>query len=239
MLFKCRCSAIGHIISLPRSKKDREEGKLSKGAQTYVKDWLKGQKSFFDRRRNVTTKYTYKGHATEDESIAFVEKMLGYTFLFKNEELFENEFVKGTPDVLPSDCVIDVKNSWDTHTFPFFETQIPNMDYYWQGQGYMWLTGKDKYKLIYTLTDTPDEVIYNEARKHCYSNYLPVDEHIYDVYDELKAKMTYTDIDDDKKIKIFEFNRSEEAIERIKDRVKSCRSFVSELVKSNKMTIAI
>ena len=132
----------------------------------------------------------------------------------------------GTPDLILKDCVIDVKNSWDCFTFPLFETEIPNKDYFYQGQVYMHLTGKKKYKLIYTLLDTPKEIIEREAYYYANNNYLEYDE---DLYKKFEKKMTYKDISDDLKIKVFEFDYCPKTIETIIERVKECRSIIEKL----------
>jgi hypothetical protein len=229
--FKCRASAIGKITTLPRSKKDQEAGILSQTAQTYVKDWLKGQPELYNRRKKFSSKYTYKGNAVEDNSIDFAAEILGYPLLFKNEESFENDYIKGTPDVIVSDCVLDLKNSWSQDTFPIFYTDIPSKDYWWQGQGYMWLTDRKHYKLVYTLTDTPPEQIASEARRYCYANYIDLDLYFDEVYEEFEQNMTYSDVDPELKIKVFEFDRDEYAIKLVQDRVLACRGYVEELLK--------
>lgn len=237
--FRCRASAIGKIMTMPRSKKDREAGLLSKTSETYVKDWLKGQPEYFNRKRQIQSKYTYKGNKVEDDSIQFIADFLGYPFLFKNDQWYENEYIHGTPDVIPSDCVIDAKNSWDYHTFPYFETEIPDKDYWWQGQGYMWLTGRTKYKLVYTLMNMPQEQIYDEAKKECYANHLDLDLHMDDVYEQKELEYTYDDLPIQRRIKIFEFDRDESAIELIKDRVEASRRFIDTLITNHKTTIKI
>lgn len=228
-MFKCRASAIGNITPLPRSKKDKEAGLLSQTAKTYCKDWLKSQPQYFNRRKQIQSKYTYKGNAVEDASIDFIAEMLGYPLLFKNEEHFNNDWINGTPDVIINDCVIDAKNSWDYSTFPFFEKQIPSKNYWWQGQGYMWLTDRSHYKLVYTLMDAPQEQIYSEAKKHCYSNHLDLDLYFDEVYEEKEAELTYSDIDPQYRIKVFEFDRDQKAIDLITDRVEACRRYIEEL----------
>ena len=238
-MFKCRASAIGNIVTLPRSKKDREAGVLSKTAQTYVQDWLKGQSDFYNRRKTFSSKYTRKGNEVEDASLDFAAEMLGYHFLFKNEQHFSNDWITGIMDAIPEDCVIDVKNSWDQHTFPIFADEIPNKYYWWQGQGYMWLTGRTKYKLVYTLTDTPADLIYSEARRYCYNSGLDLDLYLDEVYEEFVERMTYSDIDPHLKIKVFEFGADPEAIKLIRDRVEACRKYVDELIEKTEMIIQV
>ena len=239
MKFKCRASAIGSIMTMPRTKKEKEEGRLSKTAESYVKDWLKEQPEYFNRRREFSNKYTYKGNKVEDNSIEFAGEMLGYPFLFKNEEFFSNDWVHGTPDVILEDTILDVKNSWDYHTFPFFENEIPSKDYYYQGQGYMWLTGRNHYKLVYTLLDAPEEQIYSEARRHIFSNHLDLEMDMDTIYEAKKEELTYGDIPAEKRIKVFEFDRDDAIIAQIQERVEAARRYVEELTENTKTIIKV
>lgn len=222
--FKIRCSAIGKIMTNSRTK-----GELSKTAQGYCKDWLKGQ--IFKRQRHISTKYTEKGNIMEDNSIDFIAKMLGYGMLIKNEEHFSNDFMKGTPDILPgnTDIVIDAKNSWSHDTFPLFESKATTLDYYWQLQGYMHLTGRKKGVLAYVLSDTPDHLIEREAKWYCIKNgYEAMDN---DIFNEFYDRMNYSDIEDKYKIKVFESDYHPESIQAIEDRVWECRNYISKLKK--------
>ncbi len=60
--------------------------------------------------------------------------------VFKNEEMFTNEYIKGTPDLLIKDDsgavinVPDIKSSWDIHTFMNAKMDDISKEYYWQGQ---------------------------------------------------------------------------------------------------------
>lgn len=256
--FKIRCSAIGHItagnvglseaqekarISLlikPKGLTELEQIKLDKltgiknnpqlpaGAKTYCKDWLKGE--LFGFTKMLDNKYLDKGNIMEDESIDFIADQLDYGFLLKNEDHFSDEYSQGTPDVLYGDMVIDVKNSWDCSTFPYFESEAPNSDYYWQLQGYMSLTGKTSAKLIYCLMDTPQHLIEKEARWYCISQgYEELD---MDIYNKYLANMTYGNVPDKLKIKVFDIPRNEDDIQKIKDRVIMCREYISKLLKS-------
>jgi len=224
--FKIRCSAIGQIMTNPKNKADL----LSKTAQSYCEQWVK--EKIYNRRKEFSNKYTQKGLIVEDNSIDFVAEMLGYPILFKNETHFENEFMTGTPDVNIKDLVIDVKNSWDIFTFPLFETECPNSDYDWQAQGYLKLTNQENYKLIYTLTDTPENLIESEIKKYCWQNGISIEDAN---YKEWHDKMTYSDIPNELKIKVFDIKRDEEKINRIEERVKECRIYINEILTKNKL----
>lgn len=214
--FKVRASSAGKIMGV------RGLGKTGEDA---AKEWYIEQ--LYNRRKQFSNKYTNKGNIMEDASIDFIAEHLGYGFLSKNEEYFTNDFLTGTPDIILKNHIIDVKNSFDPFTFPFFENECPNKDYYYQGQVYMDLVGRDSYKLIYTLMDTPVNIIESEARKYCFTNGYDMDD--MDVYMDFEKRMTYSDIDAKDRIRVFEFERDNKVIDSIKLRVDECREYLSKL----------
>ena len=218
--FKIRASACGQIMTNPRSKNET----LSQTTKTYCETWLKEQ--LYSRRKEFSSKYTDKGNIMEDESLDFIAQQLNYGMLIKNEQFFENDFFTGTPDVILKNHLIDVKNSWDNFTFPLFETKV-DKNYYYQAQVYMALTGRDSYKLIYVLSDTPEHLIVSEVRSYVYRN--GIDEVDAEIYEKFKAKMTYSDIPNEYKIKVFEIEKDEEVIKAIEQRVLECRTYVEDL----------
>lgn len=254
-VFKIRCSSIGHIMTNAKgaitenqlneidelSNKEkitekqqeklnsliykRDNPELSDTAKTYCKSWLKSQ--LYDRRIEFTSKYTDKGLIMEDESIDFVAEQLKLGMLFKDDKYLEDDFMTGHMDISLPDEVHDIKNSWSWETFPLLETEIPNHLYYWQLQGYMSLANKHKAKLIYVLSDTPQHLIEREARNYCfYNGYGDLD---MEIYNEFHKKLTYQDVDPKFKIKIFEIERNDSDIQKIKDRVIECRNYIEML----------
>ena len=219
--FKCRASASGQIMTNNRTKTG-----MGATAKTHCETWLKEQ--LYNSRKTFQTKHTQKGNEVEDGSIDFVADYLGLGMVLKNEEYFENEFANGTPDVILPDTIIDVKNSWDCFTFPIFDSNIPTNDYYYQLQVYMWLTGKRKAKLIYTLMDTPEHLIEREAYYWCKNNGF--DELDLDIYEKFQKRLTYDETDDKLKIKVFDIAYDEAVIEAIKARVIECRTYIKELL---------
>jgi hypothetical protein len=200
--FKIRCSAIGQIMSNPRTKSEM----LSKTCKTYVHDWLKEQ--IYGVQKVTSSKYTEKGLEVEDESISFFSTFGGHGYLTKNEKSYENEFLTGTPDIVVEDTVVDIKSSWDMWTFPLFEDDVPNKDYYWQLQGYMALTGATKAKLVYVLVDTP---------MHLLNNWTDVE-------------YSYENVPYKYRMKEFEVERNDEDIDKIKVRVNEIREYIKTTV---------
>lgn len=155
MNFKCRASALGKLMTSPRSKSET----LSQTTKSYLEEWVKEQ--IYGVKKQINSKYIQKGLALEDTAIEFYSVAENKSFMIKNLDHFEDDFFTGTPDCIFEDVVYDFKTSWDCYTFPLFD-EVPEMGYYYQLQVYMHLTGLKKAKLVYTLQDTPDYLTYEE-----------------------------------------------------------------------------
>ena len=155
MNFKCRASALGKLMTSPRSKSET----LSQTTKSYLEEWVKEQ--IYGVKKQINSKYIQKGLALEDTAIEFYSVAENKSFMIKNIDHFEDDFFTGTPDCIFEDVVYDFKTSWDCYTFPLFD-EVPDMGYYYQLQVYMHLMGLKKAKLVYTLQDTPDYLTYEE-----------------------------------------------------------------------------
>jgi len=155
MIFKCRASALGKLMTSPRSKSET----LSQTTKSYLEEWVKEQ--IYGVKKQINSKYLQKGLALEDQAIEFYSVAMDKDFMIKNLDHFEDDFFTGTPDCMHEGIVYDFKTSWDCFTFPLFD-QEPDMGYYYQLQVYMHLTGLRKAKLVYTLQDTPDYLTHEE-----------------------------------------------------------------------------
>lgn len=229
--FKIRCSSIGKIMTEPKKGMA-----LSVGAMSYCDAWIKTQ-IFNDRRNLYQSPFIAKGNIMEDNSIDFIAERLGYGFLLKNEQYFEDKTKTGTPDIIPvgNDDIVDVKNSWDWQTFPLMADKLPEINYYWQGQGYLDLAKRGHFKVVYVLMDTPQHLIERAARSYCYNNgYEELD---IDIYNEFERNMTYDDIPPEYRIKVFEFDKSKEDIQRIDYTVNECRKYIRNRIKELKIKL--
>jgi hypothetical protein len=219
--FRIRCSVLGKIMTSPRSKSEI----LSQTAKTYVEEQVLQAK--YGIVKTFNSRYTDKGNLVEDESIKLASDVLDLGFILKNDEHFSNEWLTGTPDVNTDTILLDVKSSWDATTFPFFATEIPTKDYYYQLQGYMWLTGKQKSLLVYCLVNTPLDMVQDEIRRaHWNANLL---EESLDLIDEVQKRHNFDHIPDNRRVKVFEVERDDEVIEQIKERVELCREYYETL----------
>ena len=219
--FKIRASAAGKIMQNDRSGKA-----MGQGAKSYLQTWLKEQ--LYARKQTITSKYMDKGLIMEDNAIDFISDYYKYGMLVKNEQSYSNEYCTGTPDIILNDMIIDVKCSWDCFTFPLFDDELPNKDYYYQMQTYMMLCNKSHASVIYALMDTPIDLIEKEAFWHAKNN--GYDELDSEIYDKFLNDMTYSSIPDSLKIKKFDIERNETVIEAIQSRVLQCRDYLQTLI---------
>jgi hypothetical protein len=215
--FKIRASAAGQIMTSDRSGKG-----MGKTAQSYVETWIK--EKLYDRRRQFTSKYTIKGLSMESAAIEYYAEMFFLGMVFKNDEWRENEYFTGTPDLILPDKGVDIKCSWDCFTFPLFATELPEKDYFYQGQIYMDLFDRDRWDFVYCLMDTPDEIVERELfYKTRDSDLMPED------IQRMELDYQYSHLPASLRIKTFSIFRDETVIQSIRDRVELCREYLKTL----------
>lgn len=219
MQFKIRCSAIGQIMTNGRGKDT-----IGQTALTYLEKWVKSQ--LYDREQDIQSKYLSKGLQVEAEIIQIAANHYGWGDVAKNEEWLSDEHLTGTPDIiLPKRGVIDMKASWDCFTFPLFDTEL-DKSYWWQVQGYMALTGLNKAAVVYVLHDAPEDLIEREAWKSVRA--AGDDELTEEIFEEYKAKMTYSHLPIQLRLKRFDVERDDDAIQAVRDRVELCRTIIAK-----------
>lgn len=229
-----RASSIGHIMTEPVSKADKEAGNLSEGAKTHLVDVFVRER--YGRQTDISNKFIEKGLMVEEDSITLYSRVKKQ-FFKKNEDHLSNEFVKGTPDLfIGKDIsharqIIDVKSSWDIFTFYRAISKKVNPLYYWQLQTYMYLTGATNARLAYCLINTPECFINDEKRRIFYKmNIISEENEVYqDACRHLELAMTYDDIPLSERVIEFEIPRCDADINRIGEKVKKCREFLIQL----------
>ena len=221
-MLKIRCSAIGKIMTNARSKSEV----LSKTCKSYLQELA--IEEMYGIKKEFSSRYTDKGIEVERTSIDLVQDNCDFGFMYKNEEHFENDFLTGTPDVNTDNILLDVKSSYDATTFPWFEEEIPNKDYYYQLQGYMALCNKRKSVLAYCLVNTPYQIVEDEVRRAHWK------EHLIDENEELRADVearhNFDHIPPEKRIKTFEVRYDKEVVKAIYERIKECRKYYETLI---------
>jgi hypothetical protein len=205
----------------PRSKSEV----LSQTAKSYIEDLFNELE--FGYRKEFSSRYTDKGLEMEDEAIQFASEQFDWEFVVKNTERFTNDYITGEPDINTDSLLADIKCSWSLDTYPMFEADLKNKDYYWQLQGYMWLTGKTESELVYCLMNTPLQIVEDEVRRAHWKAGL-IDEDI-DLRHEVQTKHNYDNIPSKLRVKRYIVERDEKAIEKIIEKVEIAREYYKML----------
>ena len=196
---------------------------IGKTGETFLKTWYLSKK--YNRKKEFFSKFIDKGLMVEEQGIQMLSNTQGMD-LFKNEEWFENDFMGGFPDVIHNGIVFDVKSVWNIFTFPFYDKELPNKDYYWQLQVYMAVTGLQKASIVYCLIDTPQPLIDQELKKLYYQSGGKAEDWTPETYKELAVNYKFTDIPESDRIKEFEVLRNDKDIDLIVERVMLCREYI-------------
>lgn len=252
---KFRCSSLGYIMTEGR----KGSSGLSETAKTHCIDVLVSAK--YNRFTEIHSKYLDKGNDVEEDSITTISRITKQ-FFKKNTDSLSNEFIKGTPDIFQGENIMlaevirDAKSSWDVYTFQRSKYKELDSKYFWQGQGYCWLTGAKKFFIDYCLNNTPYHIVEGELRKESYRHpegATPAWVEIQIIANHVYDKKTFEDyiqfrgchpIDDNSRavkagfVEIplherhfcFEVQADTELQERIKTRVIECREFIKTLL---------
>lgn len=223
------------LASLLAQKEEYEElianGKdktLSQTCKTYLNEWYVQHN--FGRTKTFNSVQTDKGNEVENSAILLLSD-LDNAFYVKNETHYENEYAKGTPDIVEQDdngepdLIIDVKSSFDLFTFYAAKLGELNQDYYWQLQGYMWLTGAKRAQLRYCAISTPHSIILRIIRKAIWEKgYL--DPLTKEEEDQIWLNHNFDDIEPHLRVHTFYIDRCDSDIARITTRVVECREYL-------------
>jgi hypothetical protein len=204
---------------------------LGKTGEGCAEEWYISKR--FERKKDFYSKYVEKGLAVENVGIDMLSLHLGDGVqLVKNEQWYENDFMRGMPDVDYDGVVYDIKSSWSIFTFPYFDKALPNKDYWWQLQGYMALMGYKKAAIVYCLIDTPKPIIQQELKKLYYQSGGKAEDWNPEAYVELEQNYRFDDIPFNERIRVFNVERDDAAIKLIGDRVVECRNYLESLIKN-------
>ncbi len=223
-----RASSLGKLMTNSRQKKDI----LSVTAKTELQEVHK--QLLFGYRKDIQTLPMKKGILVEDDAIALVsslhERDISDPYV-KNSERFHNEYIQGEPDVYIKDEILfDIKNSYTLSTFPMYYTgdvYTYNKDYYWQLQGYMWLTNMKKATLVRCLMNTPEDVL--EGVRYKAARDLGVLDLPVEVEEEILRQHTFDEYPKTLRVVEMPVELNEEHIEQLKERIAHCREYLNLL----------
>lgn len=231
--FKIRASSCIDIMA------EGKGGKISVGAMTYCKNWLK--EYLYGRRKEIKSKYIDKGNSTEEDGFTLMATEIIGDMVYKNTERRSNDWCEGECDLFYNRVVYDNKSSWDLSTFPMFEIDIPDKKYWWQMQVYAWLWDADKAVLSYTLNDADREMV-EQALKWVVNHdeaYKIVTGMVFtqEAFDAYKDEFFFTSelhefvpIPDSDRVRQFPIEVDPEAREKIKRHVELCREYIISLL---------
>ena len=232
-----RCSQLGKLMTEPRSKTET----LSETTKKYLAEVYASVK--YGQKKDIVNKYIQKGLMVEEDAITLLSRVNKKMYL-KNETHLKNGYIMGTPDIYEgedirnAEVIIDTKASWDIFTFFGAKTEPINKDYYWQGQGYMALTGAKTFKLAYCLVDTP-EVLINDAKRKFMWNAGILDENpiTEEAFEEIERNCKFSDIPIEERVHTIEIPYDSEAITRLYTRIEDCRAYIQKTFNYPKVEI--
>jgi len=196
---------------------------LSTTTKTYLEQLHK--EVIFDKAAPLTSKYLDKGIQVEEASISLYSDVTDTLFI-KNKERKNNDFLTGEADNVQGK-IRDIKSSWDLSTFPMFEDEIPNKDYYWQLQCYMELWNIDEAELIYCLVDTPLTLIEDEKRRMSWKmGFIDLPD---DMALEIEKNMMFNDVPAEFRCKVYHVKRDKAAMKQLQDQIERCRAYLNGL----------
>lgn len=194
----------------------------------------------YDRQTIITGKALRKGNLVEEDSITLAVEVNAKNGIIKrfdkNEISFSNDFIKGTPDILPKnqDLVIDIKSSYDIYTFHRSKFGNVNPLYYWQLQAYMELTDRNHAELTYCLVDATDEMIEEEESRLKWSMKIldpnpELHPEYFEQWNKIYRLLKYShDVPAEKRIHTFKIERDKNAVAKLYKQIGVCRDYITE-----------
>jgi hypothetical protein len=214
----------------PKLKADKEAGNLSETAKAELVKIYNFEK--YGRRTEITNKYMDKGILAENDSIGMLSRLDDQSYS-KNEEEYENDYIKGTPDVATISLVIDIKTSWSLDTFQSYRHKEVNRDHYYQILGYMALTGAKYGQICYCLTNTPESVLNGE--KYSLLRRMDVvteeDPRYVRAISELEFNHTFDDIPINERVITVQYDFDYNEIIKVYEKVKKARIWLQDFDK--------
>lgn len=196
-------------------------------AMSYIRSvWLRNE---FNYEEPIVSHEMIKGIQCEDEAIGVLSRQVPGGFRVKNEDSFADDWFTGTPDVILDEVVEDTKVSWTLRTF--VETQKPDPIYYAQGQVYMALTGRQRFRVVYVLVPTPFEIVEEEKKRFFFKfNCDEQNPHYLKAIEQVDAMHNAVNlISESQRIRVFEFDRNEQYLETLRLRVEQARKVYDSL----------
>lgn len=230
---------VQNCINIFESYKD-DPLPLSDGCRSYLSALYADVKyGKWNPVKDIGNKYTSKGKVAEQASIDLVSKLEGILY-YKNELLLENDYLKGTPDIIVGDPqnaekIVDVKSPWDCETFFSNLNGELNPQYKFQMQGYMAVCNAPVAEVHFCLIDIPD-FMWESERIRLFNRMEVVTEQSPEFLAaeaQLFRNLTFGDMPETERRIKFTVHRDEELIKKIYKQVEFCRPYLQEIEKKH------
>lgn len=181
------------------------------------------------RVKDIQSMFLEKGIDTEQDSITLYSLRTG-TMYRKNKERIGNGYVIGEIDFddPEKDTVVDTKGSWDLFTFDATVAKAMGNIYWWQGQMYMWLKNRSKHRLAYCLNNTPKKIL-DRLEKRLRYDFEGDQRELEEALEKLKFNHTFDDLDLERRIRIYEIERDDDAIDKAKIMIPHFRNYLKNI----------
>lgn len=233
------------IIELGKKRDEIEPYKhiphLSEGCKTKLAEIF--TQATTGRRKDIKSKFMEKGLLLEEDAITQYSLLAGKMYR-KNTVRLNNGMVEGEFDFEDEeeDIILDTKVCWDIFTFDAKVAKKFDPVYEWQGDCYMWLKNRKRFKLVYCLLNTPAHLVQREEVKLMYeligsqNDFMESSEELKGLYNEaveqIRLNHSYEDLPIQRKIRVYETIRSEERIEALKSSIPLWRDYLNNFGKN-------
>lgn len=228
---KFRASSWGNLLTEPVTKAAKEAGELSVTCQ---KELIKIYSQVkYGRKKDIITKQMDKGIVCEPDSIDLFSRVEGRIY-FKNEELLENNWFCGHPDIFIGDNIMnadevhDIKSSWELDSFMPKLIEEPDKGYVAQLNVYFDLTGAKVGSIAYCLVSAPIGIV--EGEKYSLLRRMNVISDENPEYKkaaaEIEKNMIVDDIDYRERVIKQPIARNDELIEKMRAKVPIFRAWL-------------
>jgi hypothetical protein len=187
--------------------------------------------------KDIGNKYTSKGKHAEEASIDLISRLEKQLYV-KNELLIQNDFLRGTPDVIVGDpynanLIVDAKSPWDCETFFVnLNDELPDQ-YKFQMQGYMAISGAPMAEVHFCLVDIPD-FMWEKERMNLFKRMEVLTEESIEfkmAEAQLFRNLHFGDMPFEERRVKFTVHRDEELIQKIYNQVKKVREYLPVIEK--------
>jgi hypothetical protein len=180
-----------------------------------------------------------KGIGAEPESIKLLSRIDGIDYV-KNEELFENKWMKGIPDIIVRSNngtikkVIEIKTSYDLPSFILSSQKKEPSHNIYQVMGYMDLVGCKEAEVVHCLVDMPNNIVsFEEKRMRERFKLLEMTEiEAEEKVGAVIANMEYSNIPENLKVFRRKYTINKLTLKAVKSRVTVARKWMKEIHES-------